>query len=239
MSAEKAVRGYDPGPLRVTRWICRFLLREIAFRLIARIEEVTGQENVPAEGSAVLMMNHIGFIDPIVMVHVCQRDIVPLAKVEAYDYPVVGIFPKMWGVIPVQRDGMDRDAVRQALDVLKAGELLLVAPEGTRNEALTRPREGAFYLASRGKAPIIPVRMEGTPGFPASPLSKRWREPGVKVHFGPPFRIKPGLGRARGALLEKMAQESMYALASILPDHRRGVYADLTQASMDTIEWLE
>ena len=128
--------------------------------------------------------------------------------------------------------------MQQALEVLRAGEILLVAPEATRNRTLQNPREGAVYLASRSGAPIIPVALEGTKGFPSLPFHPRWRHPGVCVRFGPPFRIRSAHRNARGEQLEQMSHEAMYALASILPDHRRGVYADFSKATQEMIEWI-
>jgi 1-acyl-sn-glycerol-3-phosphate acyltransferase len=49
------------------------------------------------------MINHIAFVDPIVVLHIVPRNIVPMAKIEVYDYPLVGIFPRLWNVIPVRR----------------------------------------------------------------------------------------------------------------------------------------
>jgi 1-acyl-sn-glycerol-3-phosphate acyltransferase len=142
----------------------------------------------------------------------------------------------LWGVIPVQRDGVDRRAVQLALDVLRTGEILLVAPEGTRAPALQPPREGAVYLASRSGAPIIPVAIEGSEGFPTLPFLPRWREPSVEVTIGRPFQVKPGFRRARGGQLKQMSDEAMYLLAAMLPPERRGVYSDLSQATQEMIE---
>ncbi len=233
-----SLNGYDPQPFVWRRRLCRLLLKTIGFKLLVRVDCVEGLENLPKSGPGVLMMNHIGFVDPIVLVHITPRDIVPLAKVEAYEYPFVGVFPKLWGVIPVERHNVDRQVIQQALGVLKAGELLLVAPEGTRHVALQRPREGAVYLASRGKAPIIPVALENTPGFPTHPLSERWRDPGVVVRYGRPFRFRKAYQRARGPELQTMADEAMYVLAGMLPPERRGAYSDLSRATENTIEWL-
>ena len=227
---------YRHEEFAVRRRVCRFLLAKIGFTVLVKIDRVNGLKNIPAEGPAILMMNHIGFVDPLVMVHAVPRDIVPLAKVEAYDYPVVGIFPRLWGVIPVQRDGVDRHAVQLALDVLRAGEILLVAPEGTRGPALQTPREGAVYLASRSGAPIVPVAIDTSEGFPTLPFTPRWREPGVQVKIGRPFRVRPAFRRARGEQLQHMADEAMYRVAELLPPERRGVYADLSLATKDMIE---
>jgi len=219
------------------RAVCRTLLRTIGFTLLAKIDRVDGMEHIPASGPAILMMNHIAFIDPVVVVYVTPRDIVPLAKVEAYSYPLVGIFPRLWGVIPVQRHGIDRHAVQHALQVLDSGEILLVAPEGTRHKALHSPREGAVYLATRSGAPIIPVALEQTSGFPTIPFSKRWWGPGARVIFGRPFGFLAHYRHARGETLSRLADEAMYILAGMLPENRRGIYADLNRATGEGIEW--
>ena len=233
-----ATKGYCHSDYLWRRRLCRFLLKTIGFTLLVRTQKVEGMENIPADGPAILMMNHIAFVDPLVLINAAPRHIVPLAKTEAYEYPLVGVFPRIWGVIPVARQGVDRRAVAQALDVLKAGEIILVAPEGTRQPALTQPREGAAYLASRSGAPIIPVAMEQTNGFPTFPFSKRWWAPGAHVKFGRPFRFKQGYERARGDELTKMTDEAMYVLARMLPERRRGEYSDLSKATEDTIEFL-
>jgi 1-acyl-sn-glycerol-3-phosphate acyltransferase len=214
------------------------LLKTIAFTLLVKIEQITGLENIPKVGPGIVLINHIAFVDPIVVLHVAPRNIVPLAKIEVYNYPVVGIFPRLWGVIPVRREEVDRRAVQSALEVLKAGELILVAPEGTRGAELQRGKEGMAYLASRSGAPIIPVAIVGTPGFPALRHTNRWREPGAYVTFGRPFRYHSELKRAGGDQLRKMADEAMYVLSAMLPEERRGVYADLDKATHDTIEWV-
>jgi 1-acyl-sn-glycerol-3-phosphate acyltransferase len=230
--------GYFHERWRTKRRFLRFLLKTIAFSSLVKIERVEGLQNIPKTGSAILFFNHIAFVDPIVMVYVVPRDIVPLAKIEVYDYPIIGIFPQLWGVIPVRREEVDRRAIKRALDVLAAGEILLVAPEGTRNDELQPGKEGLVYLASRSGAPVLPVMMEGTPGFPALPFSKRWRQPGVHVRFGRPFHYRPELKRAGRDLLSKMLDEAMYRLAAIIPENRRGVYSDLSRATQDTLEIL-
>lgn len=222
------------------RRFLRFLIRWIGMTLLVRFGEVEGLENVPKEGPGILLINHIAFVDPIMVLHALPRHIIPLAKVEVYDYPGIGIFPKMWGVIPIRRDEVDRQAIQRCLAVLNAGELILVAPEGTRSPQLQQGREGVAYLASRSGAPVIPVAVEGTVGFPAVRfLSKRWRGPAVHLKFGKPFRYRPDLGRPRQQLLRQMADEAMYVLAGMLPEHRRGYYGDLSLATQETIEWLD
>lgn len=226
---------YNHADWEARRRLCRFLLRTIGFTLLAKVDKVEGMENVPQTGPAILMINHIAFIDPIVVLHVLPRNIVPLAKVEVYGYPLVGIFPRLWGVIPVRREEFDRRAVQQVFDVLRAGEIVLVAPEGTRSPQMTQGKEGVAYLASRSAAPIIPVAVDGTIGFPAFRLSARWKGPGAHIKFGKPFYLRSESKHPGKEELRKMTDEAMYVLAGMLPEHRRGFYADLAHATRDTI----
>jgi 1-acyl-sn-glycerol-3-phosphate acyltransferase len=155
-----------------------------------------------------------------------------------YSYPVVGIFPRIYGVIPVQREEFDRRAVQGALDVLQAGEIILVAPEAHRSPQLRAGKEGIAYLATRANVPIVPVAIDGTIGFPTFRLLPRWREPGANVRFGNPFRFNTFNQRAGKEILRTMTDEAMYILASLLPEYRRGVYADLSLATQEMIEWV-
>jgi 1-acyl-sn-glycerol-3-phosphate acyltransferase len=230
---------YDHSRWETRRRILRFLIKAIGFTLLAKVDRVEGLENIPPEGPAILMINHIAFIDPIAVLHVIpHRNIVPMAKIEVYDYPFVGIFPRLYGVIPVRREEVDRRAIQMAFDVLRAGEIILVAPEAHRHTELQRGKEGAAYLSSRSEAPIIPVAIDQTIGFPALRFSKRWAGAGAFIRFGRPFRFHPELKRANREQLRLMTDEAMYLLAEMLPEYRRGVYGDLSQATQETIEFL-
>lgn len=221
------------------RNILRTLLRVIGFNLLAKIDRVEGLENVPQHGPAIIMMNHIAFVDSLIVLHIMPRNIIPLAKVEVYDYPVIGFLPKLWGVIPVHREELDRRAIQQALDVLEAGEMVLVAPEGTRGTALQRGKEGVAYLASRSGAPIVPVAINGSKGFPALRPFGAWKTAGAVIRIGKPFQYRPEYQKARREELTKMTDEAMFILSSMLPEERRGVYADLSQATQDTLIWQD
>lgn len=230
---------YDHAHLEARRNFLRFLIRVIGFNFLAKLDRVEGEENVPASGPAILMINHIAFIDSIVTLHTTPRNIVPLAKIEVYDYPLIGIFPKLWGVIPVRREEFDRRAIQQILAVLNAGEIVLIAPEGTRGTALGEAKEGVAYLASRSGVPVVPVAIDGSIGFPALRFTRRWRGPGVVIRYGRPFRFKPEYQKARSEQLRVMMDEAMYLLSAMLPPERRGIYSDLSAASTNTIEWFD
>ncbi len=141
-------------------------------------------------------------------------------------------------MIPVRRDEFDRRAVQQVLEVLGVGEIVLVAPEGTRGPQLQLGKEGIAYLASRSGAPVIPVAITGTRGFPALRFTAPWKGPGAHLTFGRPFRYKAVYRHAGREDLRRMTDEAMYILASMLPPSQRGVYADLSQATEETLDSL-
>ncbi|MFZ2097989.1 MAG: lysophospholipid acyltransferase family protein [Anaerolineales bacterium] len=230
-------RGYDHARLETRRRILRFLIRYIGFTILVKVDHLEGVEKVPSKGPAILMINHINFVDPFVVMNSLPRNIVPMAKIEVYNYPIVGIFPRIYGVIPVQREEFDRRAIQGALEVLKAGEIILVAPEAHRGPQLRQGKEGVAYLATRANAPIVPVAIDGTIGFPTLPILPRWRGSGAIVKFGAPFRFITHGQRAGKELLRQMTDEAMYILAGMLPEYRRGFYANLSLATRETIEW--
>lgn len=229
---------YDYNSYAWRRRLCRLAMRA-AFPILAPIHSIKGLENIPSSGPVLLCYNHINLIDPILILHVLKRDAVPLAKIEVMSYPVVGVFPRLYGAITVRRGEVDRRALKLSLEVLQQKEMLVVAPEGTRSDALIRGKSGTAFLAfNAGSPPIVPIGIDNTIGYPTYPFSRRWRQPRADIAFGRPFRFRMGAGRPGKEEMERMTDEMMYSIAALLPPHRRGVYADLTKATQDTLEWL-
>src|ERR1700738_4591102 len=127
----KAQGGYDHARHERMRRVLRWIVNNIGLTVCARIDRsrIAGLENFPPSGPAILMINHIAFIDPVVVLGNLPRNIVPMAKAEVYRIPIWGIFPWLWDVIPVHRDELDRRALERAFQVLAAGEIILIAPE--------------------------------------------------------------------------------------------------------------
>lgn len=233
--------GYDHARYERTRRVLRWMIDNIAWRFLARLDydRIGGLEYLPPTGPAILMINHIAFVDPIVVLGNLPRNVVPLAKAEVYRIPVWGIFPKLWNVIPVHRAELDRRALARALDVLAAGEVILLAPEATRHDALGEAREGVAYLGHKSGAPIIPVAVENTAGYPTIVGPWNRHKPRAYFRLGPAFRYKPYAGRLPRERLRLMTDEALYQLSALLPEHRRGHYADLSLATTETIEPVE
>ena len=228
---------YDHQRLEGRRKVLRWLIHQVGYRLLAKLGTAENIDNLPASGSAIVIFNHIAFIDPIVVLSVLPRNVVPLARHDVFGIPGWGIFPRLWDVIPIRREEVDREALRKMLAVLEAGEVLLLAPEGTRHSSLQLAKSGLAYLALKSGAPIVPVAIEGTKGYPKLIVGKKDLAP-ITIRVGRPFRYKESKGRWDRDLLRTMTDEAMYVLAGMLPAQRRGVYSDLGRATTTTIEML-
>src|SRR4051794_23589692 len=127
---------------------------------------MTGTENVPREGAAVMAINHTGWLDFTfagLAAHPSERLVRFMAKESIFEAPIAG--PLMRGMkhIPVDREA-GAAAYRTAVTNLRQGEIVGVFPETTisRSFELLPFKTGAVRMAVSGKAPILPVVMWGS-----------------------------------------------------------------------------
>ncbi|MCY4537209.1 MAG: lysophospholipid acyltransferase family protein [Chloroflexi bacterium] len=204
--------------------------------------EVEGLENVPRQGSASLMINHISYLDPIVVTaSIPFRYTISLSKIENFRIPVVGWFLRQWGHFPIHRGDYDRKALMQTIALLQSGQLLLMAPEGTRHAGGLQPgKDGLAYVATKSDAVIVPTAICGAENWKSR--MKRLRRAYAKVVFGRAFRFRTdGQRRIPRQALSQMIREAMYQLAATIPDeyaHLRGHYAELEKSTTDTIDFI-
>jgi len=227
---------YDHAHLEGKRRLLRWVITNIGFRFLTRLERVEGLENIPKTGPAIIVYNHIATLDSGMIMGILPRNVIPMAKIEAYNLPVMGGLIKMWEVIPVRRGSVDRSAIKLSLAVLAAGEVLLISPEGTRYAAMQKAKDGVAYLATRTNVPIVPAAISGTEGYP-SVNPARWAQGGACIKFGRPFFFRKNKGRPRKKLLSQMTEEMMYYLASLLPQHLRGYYSNYADQKLDLLDF--
>ncbi|HML22614.1 MAG TPA: lysophospholipid acyltransferase family protein [Aggregatilinea sp.] len=215
-----------------------FVLRKIGFGLLVKMH-IEGTEHIPASGPAIVIMNHIGAIDPFVVTGaITSRYIVPMSKAENYDSLVAGFMARAWGAYPVKRGEVDRRALDSTIELLRRERMVLIAPEGTRQRALSEAKDGMTYIATKTNAVILPVGVEGTNQFPAT-LKKLRRTP-VTVRFGPAFRFRTdGRTRIPREELAAMTHEAMSQIAALLPEHLRGAYRESAQAPASHLEFID
>lgn len=220
------------------RFMRDILLRQIGLKLLVKAR-IAGVEHIPASGPTLLIMNHIAAIDPfIVVAAVTPRFVVPMSKIENYRNPVVGLMARSWGAYPVRRGEVDRQALDNTVALLREEYPVLIAPEGTRQPALSEAKNGMSYVALKANATIVPVGLDGTDQFPRS--LKRLSRARVTVQFGPAFRLRSGEGsRVPRDVLHQMSQEIMVQLALLLPENRRGAYSDLSRKTTQYLEFAE
>jgi 1-acyl-sn-glycerol-3-phosphate acyltransferase len=151
--------------------------------------KISGAENVPKEGAAIIVCNHLSMIDPFVIGYSAHRLVNFMAKQELFGVPFVGFWLRRLGAFPVDRSRRDPASLRTALTLLKSGELLGMFPEGTRSTTgeMLELRAGAARLASRTRTPIIPACVYNTNH--ALPPGKFLRPARIGVRFGKPFEL--------------------------------------------------
>src|SRR5437763_2466913 len=148
-------RAQDPTRESIPLWVIRHAVA-LLLRMIFRIR-VLGTEHLPRVGPALVAGNHTGFLDGPIVFMFMPRASSFLVKSELYAGPWAKLLA-FAQQIPVRRGAPDRTALRRALDVLAAGGVLGVFPEGTRGEGrLESVQHGIGYLALRAGCPIVPV----------------------------------------------------------------------------------
>ncbi len=210
------------------RWPGRVLLTGLHFGMWLWLDvDKQGWENVPCTGPVIMMINHVAFLDPVILTGMMPRPMVSMAKIEAYEDKLLGPILRSFDAIPVNRGAADLSALRRVLDALEAGLAVLIAPEGHRSETggLGEAHEGIAFVAYRAKVPIVPVAISGTPAFKHNYW--KMKKTHVTYRFGQPFTLDPGGERVTTEMLKQMTDEAMYQLAALLPPEQRGLYADL------------
>ena len=148
-----------------------------------------GEENVPRAGAAILAANHIGVLDGPVLVALTRRLTFALAKHELFT-GLPGRFLAHVGQISLNRRSIDTAAITRAIQILRAGDVLAVFPEGSRTGGeVTYARGGAAYLAMVTGAPVVPVAILGTReiGHTRGQLPGRRRP--IHVVYGEPLVV--------------------------------------------------
>lgn len=207
------------------RGLMRFMVRTYLVGLF----EVVGKENVPRTGPLIICANHSATLDPpLVPAFVPRDDTWTMAKSEFFRTRLMALIFRMYHAFPVVRHTADRSAVRRALDLLKAGQALLMYPEGTRVESgVLGPAEpGAGFLAQKAGCAIVPVGLIGTRDV--LPKGAHWPRRGrVTIRFGKPFVLLQK--RADGSRIshDEASDAIMVAIAELLPPEQRGEFSDL------------
>jgi 1-acyl-sn-glycerol-3-phosphate acyltransferase len=207
------------------RYIWSVILKMLIL-VLCRLE-VYNARNVPPTGAGLIYYNHIHWLDPVLICGRSRRYAVPLTKIEASKWPVVGHMLRWYHVIFIQRGQVDREALKAVWQVLNDGDIIVISPEGTRSPtgAMQQAKEGLAFVARRApEAWLIPCAVTGTPNFEFSLRAILKRQP-ILLTYGEPFAIGWPEGAASRETLREMTDEAMFRLAPLLPAEMRGDYA--------------
>ena len=183
--------------------------------------------NVPKHGPLILAINHIGSLEvPLFAALLQPRKTIALAKIETWNNKLMGWLFDLWEAIPIRRGEVDLEAIRRCLIVLKAGRMLVVAPEGTRsyNGRLQRGQPGISFITLRSGSPILPIVHWGGENFGTN--LRRFKRTNFHIRVGKPFTLEAKGQKVTREIRQEMADEIMYQLAVLMPEEYRGEYQD-------------
>jgi 1-acyl-sn-glycerol-3-phosphate acyltransferase len=188
--------------------------------------------SVPLHGPLILVTNHINILEiPLIYAHLQPRPVHGLVLAERWKNAVIAWGLDACGAIPLERGSGNLASIHRSLEVLKAGEMLLIMPEGTRSGdgRLQEAQPGVALLALKSKAPMLPVVFHGGEGYKQN--IKKLRRTDFFINVGKPFYLDACGEVVNGVVRKRMADEIMYQLAAILPSPYRGCYTDLSLAT--------
>jgi 1-acyl-sn-glycerol-3-phosphate acyltransferase len=202
----------------VAYWVLKAVLTPV-LRLLYRIQ-VEGKDRLPRDGPVILAANHRSFMDSLFLPLVIPRRVTFVAKAEYFDSVKPAWFFRAVGQIPIRREGgsASEGALAAATDVLQAGQVFGIYPEGTRTRDgdLHRGHTGVARLALRTSAPIVPVGMIGTDEVQATDakLPRLFRR--ITIRFGEPIRPEHYKGREDDSLvLRAITDEVMFEIQQL------------------------
>ena len=213
---------------KIVKWLYRHLTQIT----------IENEELMPKEGPVILTLNHLSRLDfPALIMMERYNDIYCVAADSYKKYPVFGKFITDSDMIWIDRTKADFAAMKRAMNVLKEGKVLALAPEGTRSKtkALLQGKEGVTLMASKSRAPLISLSVIGSEKWMDE--IKHFRKPKIILRLGPVFQLPPIDPDNREESLRAATDEVMCRIAANLPEEYRGFYKDYPRVKELQEEW--
>lgn len=162
-----------------------------------------GEENLPESGGFILAANHLSYVDPLLIGHLCyDNGRVPrfMAKAELFTLPVLGAILRGARQISVYRRSPDASlALRDAVAALQRGECVVIYPEGTTTKDPgywpMLAKTGVARLAMLSGAPVVPVAQWGAQRIFGRDRKLHLRRTDISMLVGPPVDLSPWQGK--------------------------------------------
>lgn len=142
-------------------WLGRSLFGEFARGLFDY--RVIGAEKLRFEGPAIIVCNHVSFLDPPLVSIAFDEVVHSFARKTLFDNPIGGMILRSWEVQAIDRDKPDAASLKATIRLLRGGKKVLMFPEGTRShDGVPQPAEaGVGLFIAKSGAPVLPVRLFG------------------------------------------------------------------------------
>lgn len=154
---------------KIAQWILRIYLY-VFWNL-----SVDGLEHISQKHNVIVCANHDSFFDPPFLGAILPFETYFLAKKELFSHKIFALILQFFNAIPIKRGGFSRAALHQSVQLLLAGNNLVIFPEGSRRS--TRAKSGISLIAQKTAATIYPVRIENITHFQHCFFRKK------KLHF--------------------------------------------------------
>lgn len=208
-----------------TKNLLRTLIR-FFLDLVAKVE-VIDREKLPAEGSYAFATNHLGILDAFLAYYILERwdFFIPVAEKWEKSF-FLRWLGKHLNFIFIDRFNPDIHALREILKRMGSGEVLVIAPEGTRSrtEKMAEGKPGVSYMASKAQFPIIPVGLSGTEDRIFFGNLKKFKRTHIQVTIGDAFKLPTLPRKNRDDVLREYTDEIMCQIAAMIPERNRGFY---------------
>ncbi len=180
-----------------------------------------GQDNIPRTGGVLITPNHICYADPPTVAMAARRHAYIMAWDALFKIPVMGSLITWLRAFPVKPGTADRHALKFAEDKLKAGEAVIIFPEGTVSPTgeLLPLRAGVLMIAQRANVPIVPCFVQNTNlVLPYEQIRPRFTKKPILVRFGKPVTMEELSGGVKGGEGYKIGAERLYLLMKALQE---------------------
>ena len=197
-------------------WVVVRVAATVLFRL-----KVSGQHHIPKTGGVLIAANHASYLDIPILGCGLPRRASYMGRMDLFPGPV-GWLMRHLGWIPIRRERVDRGGFEEAISRIKAGEAVIIYPEGGRTEdgRLQPGKPGVGMIVAATGGPVIPAHLAGTFDV-LPPGARRIRLRPMRVTYGAPIDFS--------ALLKELNGESK----------KKAVYQRISQEIMDRIAALE
>lgn len=212
-------------------WFCKIFLGPLVKKLF--IKKIKGLENIPKR-NFILVSNHQSYLDVIINGYLCvPRRFHFIGQIEGFKIPLKWLIASLYflsGVIPLNRknERSREKVVKEAISVLKKGDILIIYPEGRRSTdgEIQEGKLGTARIFLKTGVPILPVGINGT--FEALPPKGKLKiKKIIEINIGQPlffekeFQISKNLtedSQEYQQIIQKITNKTMEEITNL----RRG-----------------